>query len=56
MVELGANVVAGASKAGDAPVVDDPNVCADVVAMLKLGLATLSYAGGGAHCAATCSS
>ena len=46
-VELGADVVAGAPKADGAPV-DAPKVGAEVVAMLKLDLAVLPYAGGGA--------
>lgn len=44
-VELGADVVAGAPKAGGAPA---PKVGAEVVAILKLDLAVLPYAGGGA--------
>ena len=47
-VELGADVVTGAPKAGGAPV-DDPKVGAEVVEMLKLDLAVLPYAGGGAE-------
>ena len=46
-VELGADVVTGAPKAGGAPV-DAPKVGAEVVEMLKLDLAVLPYAGGGA--------
>ena len=46
-VELGADVVAGAPKASGAPV-DAPKVGAEVVAILKLDLAVLPYAGGGA--------
>ena len=45
-VELGADVVTGAPKAGGAP--DAPKVGAEVVAILKLDLAVLPYAGGGA--------
>ena len=46
-LELGADVVAGAPKASGAPV-DAPKVGAEVVAILKLDLAVLPYAGGGA--------
>ena len=40
-VELSEDVVAGAPKVCGAPVVSDPKVGADVIAMLKLGLAGL---------------